>query len=244
MLSGDFNQFPAIFDSWHGAAVHEEAFQRSSFFHYLAGGNRLTLTEGHRSDMELFNFYSSLIAGGERFLQPLAKVLEDARALTGFEGPARHNLCISHRRRILLNRQLNKAFLPDEAVPTFVRAKPKKGQMCAAQSMFLWVGIELLGCVQATRKGIRNNVLYRVTALGEDSTTVKPAEGEGDPIELTLSQVAEWLRLSFAQTYASCQGTEFSATLRLHDTANPHFTLRHLFVAMSRARECSKLSVS
>ena len=120
LLSGDFNQFSAIFDSWHGAAVHEEAFQRSSFFHYLAGGNRLTLLEGRRSDMELFNFYSSLIAGGNRFSQPLTEVLEAARSLTGFEGPARHNLCISHRRRILLNRQLNKAFLPDEVTPLFL----------------------------------------------------------------------------------------------------------------------------
>ena len=144
----------------------------------------------------------------------------------------------------MLNRQLNKAFLPDGVVPTFVRAKPKKGQMCAAQSLFLWPNIELLGCVQATRKGIRNNVLYRVTALGEESATLVPAQGEGDSIELAYPQVAEWLRLSFAQTYASVQGTEFSDTLRLHDTSNPHFTLRHLFVAMSRAKECSKLAIA
>ena len=243
LLNGDFNQFPAIFDSWHGASVHEEAFRRSSFFHYLAGGNRLTLTEGHRSDMALFDFYSSLIAGGERFSQPLAEVLQAARALTGFGGPARHNLCISHRRRILLNRQLNKAFLPDGVAPTFVRAKPKKGQMCAAQSLFIWPGIELLGCVQATRKGIRNNVLYQVLAIGEGTATLAPAEGEGNPIELTLPQVGEWLRLSFSRTYASIQGTEFGESLRLHDTTNPHFSMRHLFVALSRGRECGKISI-
>ena len=244
LLSGDFAQFPPFFDSWHGAAVHEEAFQRSSFFHCLAGGNMLRLTEGHRSDMELFNFYSSLIEGGQRFTQPLAQVLEAARAITGFEGPALKNLCISHRRRIILNRQLNKAFLPEDVVPRFVRARLKKGQMCAAQSMFLWPGIELLGCVQASRKGIRNNVLYTVTSLGEDVATVTPAEGEGDAIELAYPQVADFLRLSFAQTYASCQGTEFPGTLRLHDTANPHFTLRHLFVAMSRGKELSKLAIA
>ena len=193
--------------------------------------------------MALFDFYSSLIAGGNRFQQPLTEVLEAARALTGFEGPARHNLCISHRRRILLNRQLNKAFLPEGVLPTFIRAKPKKGQMCQSQTMFLWPGIELLGCVQSFRK-IRNNVLYRVTALEGDSATLVLAQGEGDPIELTLAQVGEWLRLSYAQTYASCQGTEFSDTLRCHDTANVHFSMRHLFVAMSRAKECGKISIS
>jgi hypothetical protein len=110
--------------------------------------------------------------------------------------------------------------------------------------MFIWPGIELLGCVQASRKSIRNNVLYRILVLGEDTATLGPAEGEGNPIELTLSQVGEWLRLSFARTYASCQGTEFGESLRLHDTTNPHFSMRHLFVAMSRGRECSKLSVA
>jgi hypothetical protein len=244
LLSGDFNQFAPVFDSFHGSPVHEDAFRDSSFFHYLAGGNRLTLTQGFRSDQNLFNFYSSLIAGGQRFAQPLAEVLQAARALTGFEGPAKHNLVISHRRRIILNRQLNKAFLPEGVTPRFIRASPKKGQMCAAQSMFLWPGIELLGCVHASRKGVRNNVLYRVTALGEDTVTLVLAEGEGDPFELTLPQVSDWMRLSFAQTYASVQGTEFSDTLRLHDVTTPHFSMKHLFVAMSRATKCSKLAIS
>jgi hypothetical protein len=244
LLSGDLNQFPPFFDSWHGAPVHENAFRDSSFFHYLAGGNRLTLTEGHRSDMELFNFYSSLIAGGERFTQPLAEVLEAARSIAGFKGPAVNNLVISHRRRVLLNRQLNKTFLPQDVTPVFIRCKPKRGQTCTAQNMFIWPGIELLGCVQATKKTIRNNVLYKVLAIGEDTATVGPAESEGNPIELTLPQVSEWLRLSFARTYASCQGTEFGESLRLHDTTNPHFSMKHLFVAMSRAKQCSKLAIS
>ena len=244
ILSGDLNQFAAFFDSWNGAPVHENAFRDSSFFHYLAGGTRLTLTEGHRSDMDLFNFYSSLIAGGERFLQPLPEVLEAARALCTFEGPALNNLVISHRRRVLLNRQLNKAFLPEDVTPVFIRCKPKRGQTCVSQNMFIWPGMELLGCVQATRKSIRNNVLYQVQAIGEDTVTVTQAESEGHPVELTLSQVSEWLRLSFARTYASVQGTEFEGSLRLHDTTNPHFTRRHLFVAMSRAKECSKLAIA
>ena len=62
LLSGDFNQMPPFFDSWVGTPVHEAAFEGNSSFHYLAGSNRLTLTEGLRSDMQLFNFYSSLIA--------------------------------------------------------------------------------------------------------------------------------------------------------------------------------------
>ncbi len=64
------------------------------------------------------------------------------------------------------------------------------------------------------------------------------------PIKLTYEQVASLLRLSFARTYASVQGTEFDDTLRLHDVTNKHFTMRHLFVALSRARDRGKIDVS
>ena len=60
---------------------------------------------------------------------------------------------------------------------------------------------------------------------------------------LTYEQAKAWLRLSFAQTYASCQGSEFGGSLRLHDTAHPHFTRRHLFVGLSRARAADLVSV-
>jgi hypothetical protein len=53
---------------------------------------------------------------------------------------------------------------------------------------------------------------------------------------LSLEQAKRYLRLSFAQTYASCQGTEFDWTLRLHDIESPRFTKRHLFVGLSRAK--------
>ena len=38
------------------------------------------------------------------------------------------------------------------------------------------------------------------------------------------------MRLSVAQTYASCQGTEFSEACTLHELDHPRFTWKHLFV--------------
>ena len=49
--------------------------------------------------------------------------------------------------------------------------------------------------------------------------------------------------LSFAQTYASCQGTDFEGKLRLHDTTHKFFTRRHLFVGLSRATESGAVDV-
>ena len=62
-------------------------------------------------------------------------------------------------------------------------------------------------------------------------------------ISLTHEQVSEWTVLSFAQTYATCQGTDFEGTLRLHDTTHKFFTRRHLFVGLSRAKSSAAVDV-
>ena len=240
ILCGDFNQFPPIFDSWRGTAVQEGSFERSRFFYRMAGGNRLTLTKCRRSDQFLFDYYGSLIRGGARFHLPLAEVIEEARELFHFEGYARHNLCISHVKRRKLNRDINQVLRPEGAV--LIRARAEKGQTTTAQNMFIWEGIELLGATAAVKRGIRNNVMYKVSKLDGDEVWVR--HEEDNPIKLTYSQVASLLRLSFARTYASVQGTEFDDTLRLHDTGNKHFTMRHLFVAMSRAKDAKKIDIA
>ena len=86
-------------------------------------------------------------------------------------------------------------------------------------------------------------MLYTVTKIGDEHVWVK-GEGADDELKLTFIQVAALLRLSFARTYASCQGTEFDDTLRLHDVTNRHFTMRHLFVALSRAKDKSKVDIA
>ena len=74
--------------------------------------------------------------------------------------------------------------------------------------------------------------------LGLDEETLVVCNETGrERIELTHAQAAAWLRLPFAQTYASCQGSEFEGSLRLWDTDSRHFTRRRLFVAVSRAKE-------
>ena len=48
MLSGDFNQFAPIGNSFRGSAVEDDAFERSNLLHRMADGNGLTLTECKR----------------------------------------------------------------------------------------------------------------------------------------------------------------------------------------------------
>ena len=125
----------------------------------------------------------------------------------------------------------------------FLRAKAEKGQLNSAQPMWLYEGIVLLGCTAAVRRGIRNNCLYTVESLGEEEVLLKDEADQS--VRLSYVQVAAWCRLSFARTYASIQGTEFPrGGLRLHDVENSHFTMRHLFVAVSRAHYKEQISIA
>jgi hypothetical protein len=67
--------------------------------------------------------------------------------------------------------------------------------------MLLWPGLELVGCcTSGERKGIRNGCLYTVESVDAEAQSIT-LEGIEGP--LTFEQAKAWLRLSYAQTYAS-----------------------------------------
>jgi hypothetical protein len=105
--------------------------------------------------------------------------------------------------------------------------------------MLLWPGLEVFGC--GTRcKGVRNGCLYTVASVNADA---KSLTLEGVEATLPFDQAMAWLRLSYVQTYASCQGTEFGGSLRLGDTAHTFFSRRHLFGGPSRAKQDAQVSL-
>jgi hypothetical protein len=106
--------------------------------------------------------------------------------------------------------------------------------------MLIWPGLELFGCVAVEKKGIRNGCLYTVDSIDAAAQTLRLQGVDG---ELSFDQAKTCLRLSFAQTYASCQGTEFGGSLRLWDCGHQFFTKRHLFVGLSRAKQDAEVSL-
>ena len=128
-------------------------------------------------------------------------------------------------------------FAPTCAVRLEIGGRVLRGN--SAQTMLIWPGIQLLGAVPTERKGIRNGCLYTVSEINMSNVHVQELPG----VTLTFDQVKSWLRLSYAQTYASVQGSEFTSQLRLHDTTHHFFTQRHLFVGLSRARAAKDVSV-
>ena len=146
LISGDFNQFSPLGNSFRGAPIADDAFEHSNLLHRMAGGNRLTLTECRRSNPELFNFYTRLIPGGDLYNPPLGVAVNLARQQFKYEGVCDLNLTLSHRKRIAINRRVNLHKKPSDSV--FMPCpKLERLSQNAPQEMWLWKGLELLGCV-------------------------------------------------------------------------------------------------
>ena len=75
---------------------------------------------------------------------------------------------------------------------------------------------------------VKKGLFYEVA---EVTATLLILEGG---IKLTHEQASKSLRLAYAITYASCQGLTLRGVVRL-ETQSPNFTLRHLYVGISRA---------
>ena len=135
-----------------------------------------------------------------------------------------------------MNKVCNEHFLQPGAV-YIPRAPGKRVQLNSPQPMWLWPGMKVFGCVPIEKMGLRNGCDYVVASV--DGVSVNLQNGPA----LTHEQASQWLRLPFSMTYASVQGRETSGTLCLHDCDNAHFTWRHLYVGLSRARLASDVRV-
>lgn len=205
----------------------DEAFWQSQLFFDLCGGKRMLLTECRRSDAELFEAYSRL--------PPLYNSLDIRPILESYaqrfrvSGLTQHNLTLSHEMRVRLNAKLNKLWAPKESY--LLKVSGKQTAKNAQQSMLLWKGLELIGCLSTAQRGVKNGVVYRIEEV--DNEKVK---FEGLDHAFSYNEVRDWMRLSFARTYHSCQGVEFNEPLTLHELGHVNYNLRHLFVSLSRAK--------
>ena len=100
------------------------------------------------------------------------------------------------------------------------------------QAMKVWPGLQLIGAGGRCLKG----VFYTVVAC--DGAKVELNTGAS----LTHQQAFESLRLSYALTYASCQGLTLPGVVRL-DTQSSHFTMKHLYVGLSRGTAADLVEV-
>ena len=90
--------------------------------------------------------------------------------------------------------------------------------------MWVWPGLVLIGAGGQTKKGL----FYEVADLNQNLIQLTCG------LQLTHEQAVKSLRLAYALTYASCQGLTLRGVVRL-ETDSPNFTMKHLYVGISRA---------
>jgi hypothetical protein len=238
ILCGDFGQFGPVCEHWAGCAVTEGALENSQMLHEMCGGNKLVLTENKRSDARLFDFYTNL--GDD-----LQSALRRAKQLfPRTKREASYTLTMSHARRQAVNKLRNRQEYmqrfakrgPGPSQAVFVKAPPPTRSGNQPQDMWLWPGLQLIGAGGLCKKGL----FYEVAEVDVDDNAVHVHLPNEKTVKLTCGlrlthdQAARSLRLSYGLTYASCQGLTLRGVVRL-ETDSPNFTLKHLYVGISRA---------
>jgi hypothetical protein len=229
VLLGDFRQFPAICATWSTASLPDDALRKSDLVFELAGGNRIELTENRRSDPKIFNFISSLRID-EPDEKPLCLAVAEARQLfPATSARANFTLVMSHKRRIEINAYCNQMErverASDDAVEISVTTKHSIDNN-VPQIMWLWPGHK-----------VQKGIFTKVKACDKEKVVLD------NDLTLTHSQVCQSLRLSYAITYASCQGLTLQGRVRL-ETQSGHLTTRHLYVGISRATSSDLVEVA
>ena len=220
VIIGDFDgQFLPMFDRW-GKALQLHDIQTSLFFHSLCEGTRIHFTEYRRGDATakpLFDFYCGLypLLKNENQEAALIVALEAAqRMFKTCEGMPDIMLCLSHKKRELLNHAINVHIateLGQKGIETKLVPKTTSkslGVTMAPQDFKIWVGMELLGCIrQSNSKTIINGVWYVIVRWDDrfiylnvheryrkqpgDDTDDEKEEGDGEEEEETEEDPGE-----------------------------------------------------
>ena len=188
----------------------------------------------------MFDFYSSLARHGQRFNDSLESQIEAARRAFPPRGLPDHCICVSHRRRVALNRIMEKRHLRAGRPPE-TQVIPKTDQKCDVepQKMTIWPGVVLVASMRECHNGAYNSQMLRVKSLGEKIEFECLESGRG--YQLSPEFVQKWLRPSWALVYHQLQGRTMERALELHDLTHPRLTTTHLLVALSRARSASQV---
>ena len=110
------------------------------------------------------------------------------------------------------------------------------------QDMWIWPGIELIGCPRGSGKNlVVQGVIYVVLEIGEETVKLQMREeychgADDEAVEIPRDSVVSQLRLTHAMCYYTCQGrTVKDRHIVLLDTDHSHFSTRSLIVGLSRA---------
>ena len=102
------------------------------------------------------------------------------------------------------------------------------------------MNLRLVGHLCGKQRGVCNGGFYTIISVAE-TVKVRCELTQGE-LDLPLDFVKSKLRLAYAVTQASCQGSTLAGRVRVY-TQNQFFTRRHLYVCSSRATSSSLLEI-
>ena len=145
----------------------------------LVNGLHIKLQTYKRGDDEThFNNYTSLYGLDRRAKDVRRRALHRMQQHYIWDGqPPTLCFCVAHKKRMAVNRYLNKLHAPAEG---FIEIKKPEEDAedkgleptMAPQDMLIWAGLELIGCPSVS-DNVLNGVTYRIVEIDEDEETVK-----------------------------------------------------------------------
>ncbi len=69
-------------------------------------------------------------------------------------------------------------------------------------------------------------------------------EDTQESFEASVEQIAKHTKLKWALTICSVQGKSLPGTVAIHDVKSTHFSVTHLYVALSRATNGANVSIA
>ena len=194
VLFGDYEgQFESISDRW---SVSSGRLQQSQLLRDMVKSLWVKLTTYRRGDDEaLFDFYYGLYNSNETLTTMVARAKNNFPACSDPDLV----LCISHNKRILINKRMNESRAPDTAVEVCV-TEEIQGTTCQPQNMFIWTGMELIGCPRGRGRKyeVVQGVVYTLLYVGRFCVLRMRPEYGDEEIEVPLEKIPYLLRLTHA----------------------------------------------
>jgi len=223
ILTGDFEQFLPVKDTWEGD------YKNSPATYFLCEGNRLQLTKCRRSDDELFNIYTNV------------KDLDISKF--PFLEKTDLNLCYTHATRIKINDECQERYLEKYQKPYLHIPKTNDEK---TQDVKLCEGMPVI-CKRTHKKKnkkkddefyVLNSEKFIIEKINGDSITIKD-----DFREITFDKCIfhKYFYLGFCITLHSSQGETFKQKYTIYDSNNYFFNERAMYVALSRATEIKNI---
>ena len=160
------------------------------------------------------------------------------------------HLVLSRKRRVKLNGLCQKAaverYKAENPEGRVVDIAPEEeaeaaGNLNVAQAFQLFAGTRLVGANNEA-SGVVNGVFLTVGQVREADCDV--TDEFGNCFALTFAAISRSARLAWAITVTSSQSREFDCPVVLWDLGSPFYTLRHLYVAITRVRRPEFLVVA